>query len=80
MLAIKYGFEKFRPWIFGRNCEMVVWTDHDPLIGLRQNDSTEIASERLLKMMLYFSEFDLDLRHFPGELNPADFWTRLSGP
>jgi len=79
MLAIKYGCEKFRSWIFGR--KTVVWTDHDPLIGLLQKDSTEIASERLLKMRLFISEFDLDLRHIPGELNPADFWTRLGlGP
>ena len=59
---------------FGR-----VTTDHDPLIGLMRKG--DICNERIMKMKMAISEFDLDVRHIPGDCNPADVWTRLGlGP
>jgi hypothetical protein len=41
----------------------------------------DICNERIMKMKMAISEFDLDVRHIPGDCNPADVWTRLGlGP
>ena len=73
LLAIIYATEKFRPYIFGRNFELV--TDHRPLTHL----STSVSkSERLTRWKLSLSEYSFDITYKPGKDNVnADVLSRV---
>ncbi|XP_061360425.1 uncharacterized protein LOC133304398 [Gastrolobium bilobum] len=61
MLAVVYALDKFRPYLI--RSKIIVFTDHAALKYLM---SKQDAKPRLLRWMLLFQEFDLEIRDKKG--------------
>ena len=60
--AVVWALEIFRPWIDG--CEVLVRTDHSPLLWLQKNVS---KTPKLARWVLRLQEFSFRLEHRPGK-------------
>ena len=74
MLALTYGLKKFRPYLLGKDVEVVTHVDHKPLEGVIMND--EQANKRLARLKAKTAGFKLKVVAGPGSDMKADFWTR----
>lgn len=76
LLAIVYGTQKFRTYIYGR--PTVLYTDHQALTFLRMCDH---LSARLKRWAIAIDEYNLQIIHVKGSQNiAADFLSRyISG-
>lgn len=73
LLAIVWGVQKFRPYLFGRKFE--IYTDHKPLIYLF---GMKNPSSRLTKFRLKLEEFDFTVNYIKGKDNAmADALSRI---
>lgn len=73
LLAIVWGIEQFRPYVFGRN--FVVFTDHKPLKWLW---NIKDPNSRLMRWRIKLEEYNFDIRHTPGVSNQvADAFSRI---
>ena len=76
LLAVVYGFDKFRPYLLGS--KVVVNTDHSAIKYLLQKKD---AKPRLIRWVLLLQEFDVEIRDRKGSDNVlADHLSRLEGP
>ena len=74
-LAVLYALETWRTYIYGQR--VVVWTDSSALTFLTK--PTSRYQGRLMRWILRFSEFDLEVRHKSGVKNVLpDFLSRLT--
>ena len=73
MLALVWGLQKFRPWVYGR--QITVLTDHKPLIF---TDSLVKYNQRLARWLLQIQEYNITTAYVPGREQLADHMTRLS--
>ena len=64
LLAVVYTLEKFRPYILGS--KIVIYTDH---AALKYLFSKKEAKPRLIRWVLLFQEFDLEIRDKKGSKN-----------
>ncbi|XP_061343797.1 uncharacterized protein LOC133289810 [Gastrolobium bilobum] len=73
MLAVVYALDKFRSYLLGS--KVIVFTDHSAIKYLMTNQD---AKPRLLRWMLLFQEFDLEIRDKSGVENKvADHLSRI---
>lgn len=73
LLAIVWGINHFRPYLFGR--KFVVYTDHKPLLWLW---NIKNPSSRLMRWRLKLEEYNFEIRHTPGKFNyTADALSRI---
>ena len=75
LLAVVFGCERFRPYLYG--CKFQVESDHKPLemISLK---NLIAAPPRLQCMLLHLQEYDLSIIYCPGkEMTLADRFSRL---
>lgn len=71
MLAIVYGCENFRCYLYGR--QFILYTDHLPLVGNSKNPPL-----RILKWKLKLAEYSYEIRHISGKMNIiSDFLSRI---
>ncbi|OMH80892.1 Retrovirus-related Pol polyprotein from transposon [Zancudomyces culisetae] len=70
-LAVVWAVTKFKYYIWGTR--FVIRTDHKSLLQLF--DSSEITG-RVARWAMLLRNFDYDLEHVPGKLNPADILSR----
>ena len=74
LAAIRWGVKVFRPFLYG--VHFVLYTDHRPLVFMR-NMSSE--NSRIARTLQELSEFDFELRYCRGEDNAAaDALSRMS--
>ena len=72
--AIRFGVKSFKPFIYG--VKFVIWTDHRPLVYLRNmaNDNS-----RLMRTINELSEYNFQIQYCPGVENvAADALSRIS--
>lgn len=75
-LAVVWGAEYFRPYLFGR--PFTVITDHAALTWIMSYNGKQ---QRLLRWSLRLQEFDYQIVYRPGKVNePADALSRLDEP
>ena len=68
MLAIVWGLKKTRHWVSG--CpNLVVATDHKPLLGVFEKDIGDIENPRLRALMEKTLQFYFEIIHLPGVIN-----------
>lgn len=73
LLAIVWGIEQFRPYVFGRH--FVVYTDHKPLLWLW---NIKNPNSRLMRWRIRLEQYNFDIRHTPGRSNQvADAFSRI---
>ena len=73
LLVVVYALEKFRPYILGSN--IIIYADHAALKYLL---SKKEAKPRLIRWVLFFQEFDLEIKDKKGRKNSvADHLSRL---
>lgn len=65
LLAICFGVERFRQYIWGRD-SVEVETDHKPLIGIFNKPLYKVPT-RLQRMMSKLQPFRLTIKHVPGK-------------
>ncbi|XP_025263219.1 uncharacterized protein K02A2.6-like, partial [Camponotus floridanus] len=65
LLAICFGVERFRQYIWGRDA-VLVETDHKPLVGIFNKPLYKVPT-RLQRMMLRLQPFRLTIKHVPGK-------------
>ncbi|XP_025270352.1 uncharacterized protein K02A2.6-like [Camponotus floridanus] len=65
LLAICFGVERFRQYIWGRDA-ILVETDHKPLVGIFNKPLYKVPT-RLQRMMLRLQPFRLTIKHVPGK-------------
>ena len=76
LAAIRWGVKVFRPFLYG--VHFVLYTDHRPLIFMRNMAS---ENSRIARTLQELAEFDFELRYCRGEDNTAaDALSRLSHP
>lgn len=63
LLAIVFSFEKFHYFTYGQ--EVVVQTDHKPLIAIFKKDLNKISA-RLQRMLLKLLKYKIKLTYLPG--------------
>jgi hypothetical protein len=64
MLAVQFGLEKFHQYVYGQ--EVIVETDHKPLLGIAKKPLTEV-SPRLQRMRLRCLRYHYQLEYHPGK-------------
>ena len=75
LLAVVFGCERFRTYIYG--CVFEVESDHKPLEMICLKNLTA-APPRLQRMLLILQEYDMVIKYRPGkEILPADGLSRL---
>lgn len=75
LLAVVYGLEHFNYYTYGR--QVVVQTDHKPLLGLSKKHYDTIAP-RLQRMLLRLNRYNVNLEYIPGkQLLIADALSRV---
>ena len=73
LLAIVFALEKFRSYLLGTR--IIVYTDHAALKYLLKKADSK---PRLIRWMLWFQEFDLEIRDRSGAQNVvADHLSRI---
>lgn len=76
-LAILFACKKFHYYIYGRH--VVVQTDHQPLVAIMNKEINNINSQRLRKIKLKLTIYDLDVQYVPGsKMHVADALSRAS--
>ncbi|KAL8091615.1 hypothetical protein AgCh_034028 [Apium graveolens] len=76
LLAIVYGFEKFRSYLLGT--KVTVFTDH---AAIRYLVSKKDSKPRLIRRVLFLQEFKLEIKDIKGTENQvADHLSRLENP
>lgn len=63
LLVIVFSFEKFHNFVYGR--EVIVQTDHKPLISIIKKDLNKVSA-RLQQMLLKLLKYDIDILYIPG--------------
>ncbi|KAB0793818.1 hypothetical protein PPYR_13438 [Photinus pyralis] len=63
-LAILFACNRFHHYIYGR--KVVVQTDHKPLVALMQKEINKINSNRLQRISMKLSVYDLEVKYVPG--------------
>ncbi|KAB0790218.1 hypothetical protein PPYR_15451, partial [Photinus pyralis] len=63
-LAILFACKRFHHYIYGR--KVVVQTDHKPLVALMQKEINKINSNRLQRISMKLSVYDLEVKYVPG--------------
>ncbi|XP_042145250.1 uncharacterized protein LOC121835301 [Ixodes scapularis] len=72
-LALVWGIEKFKPYLYGR--AFLLQTDHQPLQYINQ---TRHANARVMRWSLKLQEFDFRVQYIKGKENVgADYLSRL---
>ena len=71
--AIKWAVQQFSPYV--RTGQTYLLTDHESLTWMNQS-----AVGRVQRWLLYLSQFDLQVYHFPGKLNLLADWLSRSAP
>ena len=64
LLAILFGVENFRPYLYGKNFTLV--TDHRPLVWLH---NVKNPGSRLVRWSLRLKEYDYIIVYKPGKIN-----------
>jgi len=64
VLAVIFGFEKFRPYLIGSH--VIVYTDHSALKHLLFQKDDKL---RLVRWILLLQEFDCEIRDKKGSVN-----------
>jgi hypothetical protein len=73
-LALVYFLKKFRCYLFGTR--FIAYTDNSAILSLLKQDE---PTGRLSRWSMLLLEYDFDLRHRAGKMNPvADFLSRPS--
>lgn len=73
--AIVACFEEWRAWLLGANSPVIVFSDYS---NLRYFMSAQDLTARQARWAVFLSEFNFDILHIPGKLNPADPASRRS--
>ena len=74
-LAVVFACQKFHYYIYGR--QVLVRSDHKPLVHIMQKDLLTIPSARLQRMKLRLSKYMINLTYVPGKyLYVADLLSR----
>ena len=77
MLGIVWALEKCAFYTRGAH-DMVVYTDHAPLIGIEKKDLSTIGNQRLVRMLERTRGFCFQLKHITGVRNRfADALSRM---
>ena len=71
LLGIVWAIGKWRHYFEGR--KFIVQTDHSSLRHLPNQPS---VNRRIWKWVSILQGYDMDIRHIPGKVNPADIITR----
>jgi hypothetical protein len=75
LTAIRWGVKVFRPFLYG--VHFILYTDHRPLIFMRNMSSD---NSRVARTLQELAEFDFELRYCKGTDNTAaDALSRISG-
>lgn len=75
LLAIIFSCRKFHHYIYGR--EVIIKTDHKPLIGLMEKEIYKIPSGKLQRMCLRLLNYNVKLEYLPGKyMYIADYLSR----
>jgi hypothetical protein len=69
LLAIVYSFKQWRHYLEGAQHTIQVLTDHNNLRSIR---SVQKLNPRQARWALYLGAFDFEVKHRPGNTNPAD--------
>ncbi|XP_070009802.1 uncharacterized protein [Nicotiana sylvestris] len=73
LIAIVFAIEKFRPYLIG--AKVIVHKDHEALHYLMSKKDSNV---RLMKWVLLFQEFDIDIQDRKGSVNQvADYLSHL---
>lgn len=73
--AIVNVFEEWRAWLLGANDPVLVFSDH---ANLRYFMTAQNLTARQARWASFLSEFNFDILHISGKLNPADPASRRS--
>ncbi|OMO98769.1 reverse transcriptase [Corchorus capsularis] len=75
MFVVVFALEKFRPYIMGS--KVIIYSDH---VALRYLMSKKEAKARLMRWLLLFQEFDIEIRDMKGAENVvADHLSGIEG-
>ncbi|KFD70903.1 LOW QUALITY PROTEIN: hypothetical protein M514_17025 [Trichuris suis] len=66
LLAVYAAVKYFRPSIEG--CELIVYTDHKPLVGASDNGSQGLT-DREIRQLDFVTSFQIQIRHISGKDN-----------
>lgn len=76
LLAITFACKKYHFYIYGRS-NVIIKSDHKPLIPLVEKEIHKIPSSKLQRMRITLLKYDLKLEYIPGKfLYLADYLSR----
>ena len=73
MLGLIVCLAHWKHLLLGSTLPIETYTDHEALLSFRTSKN---PSRLLLRWLHFISQFQLDIRHVPGEKNPSDFLSR----
>lgn len=77
LLSIYFGTQKFHKYVYGSN--IVVQTDHKPLLAIMSKPVSKVGSPRLRRLCLKLLNYNLELKYVPGkDIHFADMLSRNS--
>lgn len=75
-LAILYACKRFHYFVYGLE-NVIVHTDHKPLVSIMQKELSKIHSVRLQRMKIKLFPYKLELKYVPGkQMHISDFLSR----